>query len=270
MSADTGCAAADVWLLVDEPASDDAALLAACETLLGASERRRLATFHAPLRRREFLLGHALARLALTHRRAHVAPREWQLGVGGEGRPQARAAHTGAPALSIAHTRGLLLAAVADDGEVGVDVEWCGRRPRALALAERFFAAPEVADIRARPAAAQAERFLAFWTMKEAYLKARGVGLRLPLRDIAFRLPEGAASAWRAPDESPATAPVITVELAASLQDQPSRWLFRQWAHAGGHLVGFAHGAPAPAPVSDSPRLHELDTTALLDALTSR
>lgn len=270
--ADGMFAGADVWLLADTGEADDVALLAACEALLDDGEHRRLAALKATSRRREFVLGHALARIAMTRRVESVAPAAWRLGAGVGGRPEASALDgSSGPALSIAHTRGLLVVAVASAGEVGVDVEWCGREPHALALAERFFATAEVADLRARSEAAQVERFLALWTMKEAYLKARGVGLRLPLRDIVFRLPAGAAPAWMPGEEARHPAPAIAVAFAPKLDERSSRWSFRQWAHAGGHLIGFAHGEADSPP---APRLHELDPGGLLAAaregLTSR
>ena len=56
-------------------------------------------------------------------------------------------------------------------------------------LPERHFAPDEVRDLRALPAADQARVFFDYWTLKEAYIKARGLGLALPLDQFAFALP---------------------------------------------------------------------------------
>jgi 4'-phosphopantetheinyl transferase len=69
---------------------------------------------------------------------------------------------------------------------IGVDVEDLVREAP-LELADHFFAADEVSALRRLPASEQSERFLAYWTLKESYAKARGVGLSLPLDQVAFR-----------------------------------------------------------------------------------
>ncbi|MEZ4426257.1 MAG: 4'-phosphopantetheinyl transferase superfamily protein [Nannocystaceae bacterium] len=73
-------------------------------------------------------------------------------------------------------------------GDIGVDVEDTSRRSSGISIAEHFFAAPEVAALRALPEPAQRDRF-DYWTPgKEAYIKARGMGLALPLGDFAYTL----------------------------------------------------------------------------------
>ncbi len=76
----------------------------------------------------------------------------------------------------------------------GVDVEHCARTVSPLELAPTVFAEAELARLAAETdAAAQRERFFAYWTLKEAYIKARGLGLALPLKSFSFRVETGEA-----------------------------------------------------------------------------
>ncbi len=76
--------------------------------------------------------------------------------------------------------------ATCHSGLVGVDVESLARQPN-LEIASRYFATEEVEFVMSKPNAD--ERFLAFlrvWTLKEAYIKAVGGGLSIPLGDFVF------------------------------------------------------------------------------------
>lgn len=82
---------------------------------------------------------------------------------------------------NVAHSFGLALYAVARDREVGVDVEWMRPHLANTGVAERFFAPAEVETLEALPEDGRGEAFYRCWTRKEAYIKARGEGLSLPL-----------------------------------------------------------------------------------------
>lgn len=94
---------------------------------------------------------------------------------------------------SLSHSDGRALLAVARGRRVGADLE-CDRRTAELLPLARAICAP--AELAALPAqeAPRARALLALWTRKEAYLKARGLGLLLPPQDVVFAsLPDGAA-----------------------------------------------------------------------------
>jgi 4'-phosphopantetheinyl transferase len=69
---------------------------------------------------------------------------------------------------------------------VGVDVEPRDRAGEIFEVAERVFSAFERAELYALEGAARRERAVALWTSKEAYIKARGIGISLPLREISM------------------------------------------------------------------------------------
>ncbi len=81
--------------------------------------------------------------------------------------------------------------------EVGVDVEAFSRAEEIVPLAPKVFSLAEQEQLNALPAAERPHRALSLWTLKEAYIKARGMGLSLPLRGISFLFGERAGNPSR-------------------------------------------------------------------------
>jgi 4'-phosphopantetheinyl transferase len=209
---------------------DDPALAARCFALLDDEERARNARFRFERNRREDLLARAMIRTVLARYRP-VEPEAWRFRRNDHGRPE-----IDPPCglrFNLTHHPTLVACAIVDEElDVGVDVEPLARGGSLLALAPRVFAAAELAALRALPDAAQPERAVALWTLKEAYLKARGVGLSLPLGAFAFDLDDPARPA---------------IAFAPPIEDDPARWWF--WAtDVDGHRVALAaertHGIP--------------------------
>jgi 4'-phosphopantetheinyl transferase len=74
--------------------------------------------------------------------------------------------------------------------QVGIDIEHSLRKKDLLAISNRFFSETEVADLAALPEAVRRDRFFAYWTLKEAYIKARGEGIFIGLQNFSFHLAE--------------------------------------------------------------------------------
>jgi len=150
-----------------------------------------------------------------------VAPDAWRFVADNNGRPRI-AAPAGAPALcfSVANTRGLVACAVSVAREVGLDVEnWRDDAP--AALIERCFGPDERTALASLPTAAQSRRFVELWTLKEAYIKARGLGLSLPLERISLTLDDG----------------VPRLALDPSLDDDAASWQFALWSPNASHAA---------------------------------
>ena len=155
-------------------------------TLLSADERARHDRFMSADDRRAFAIAHALLRVTLSEHAA-MSPRDWTFDATPSGKPVLDPSHGVALSFSLSHTRGLVACAVADGVDVGIDVESHGRAMDADALAARFFASAETAYIRSAVDVVDvSRRFITFWTLKEAYVKALGVGLSYPLDDVVF------------------------------------------------------------------------------------
>jgi len=212
------------------------------ETRAEALRRR-----HLPARR-EHLAGRRLARAALAAVTG-AAPARVRFELDPEGRPFA----PGGPDFNIAHSRGLIACAVATGPyRVGVDVEAWGRRVRAAALAERFFAPTERALLAPLEGAAHAQAFFSLWTLKEALLKATGEGLRRPLAEVAFTLSPQPQRVDPGAGEGPWSfalcAPTDAHRLALAWAHEPEGQTTQlEWLDLGAPL-----GAPAPpAPSND-------------------
>jgi 4'-phosphopantetheinyl transferase len=192
-------------------ASYDAARLAAYETLLKGDELARWRRFHYAVDRQRFLVGRAFMRTVLAECLGHPDPASLQFSYTAHGKPELAGPHAGKLHFNLSHTDALLVLAVDRRHAVGVDVEAVTRNVELLALAKRYFAAHEYAELAELDESAQRERFFALWTLKEAWLKARGLGLHIPLDDFSFNL-DGAN-------------PVV--EFGPQLNDRADAWQFR-------------------------------------------
>jgi 4'-phosphopantetheinyl transferase len=130
---------------------------------------------------------------------------------------------------------------VALEHEVGIDVEDRERRVPVEELVDRCLAVAEAERLRRLPLGIQREAFLECWTLKEAYLKARGVGLSLPLTDVSFQLEFGQPP-WLA---TPPIPPLPTEGWEdTGPGDDPSHWQFAQFRPAGRYLLALAVCSP--------------------------
>jgi len=181
----TGVLASDevqVWRL-DLDAAEDIA--EAYEAALSADERARGARFRDPAHQTRFVgvrgwLRHVLAGYL------DQAPAKLQFRYGLQGKPALIGENQLDLRFNLSHSGGIALLAVGRERELGVDVERA--RSGKLRLAERFFSDDEVRVLRALPRDEQDTAFYRCWTRKEAFVKARGEGLSLPLNRFAVSL----------------------------------------------------------------------------------
>jgi 4'-phosphopantetheinyl transferase len=146
--------------------------------LLNTEERERAERFKFPAPRNQFVISRALLRQALGLY-LRIEAREICFRTIGNGKPElaeSRDLH-----FNLSHSEGVTVFAVARRRQVGVDVERIREDTNALELAERFFSPPEVQWLRAQPTSQHLPSFFTCWTAKEAYIKAQGEGLSLPL-----------------------------------------------------------------------------------------
>jgi 4'-phosphopantetheinyl transferase len=177
----------DLWCYLYEDA--DPELLASHQALLTPDELERSGGFRFERDRRLFLATRALVRTVLSNYAA-VSPKDWRFATNEHGKPFISAPKvTPAVYFNLANTQGLVVCAVCVAHEpVGVDAERIDREVEAVALADRFFSPSEASRLRGLCSAEQSELFFSYWTLKESYIKARGLGLTLPLGLFSFRV----------------------------------------------------------------------------------
>jgi 4'-phosphopantetheinyl transferase len=217
-------------------------VLAAYLALLAPDERGRHDRFLNERARHEHLVTRALVRTTLS-RATGVPPRAWRFKANPHGRPEiAEPAGFRHLRFNLSNTRGLVACALALGRQVGIDVESLDRGADLLEISSRFMAPAEAADIRACPEADRAHRFFSYWTLKEAYIKARGLGLSIPLDQFAFDLRDPAG-------------PRVTFDPA--LDDDADRWTFARYQPTGRHLMAVAVER-RPGEADPRPRIHRV------------
>lgn len=214
---------------------DDPDLLHRYRGLLSAEECARHDRFRFPRDRHHFLVAHALVRTTLARATGRDAA-SLTFTIGERGRPELDLPDGEVSVrFNLSHTLGRVAVAVTASDDVGVDVE--RMRDVNLGVAERHFAPSEAASLRALPADQQEARFFAYWTLKEAYIKARGLGLALPLDGFAFDL-DGDCGDGR-----------MGFSVRADLGDSAEEWSFGLIDAGAEHRAAFAVRSGAGATV---------------------
>jgi 4'-phosphopantetheinyl transferase len=173
------------WYRATETIHDEE--LAASVSLLSQDECARFQRFVFECDRREYAVAHALMRRALSDL-AGGCPESWVFVKSPPSKPVL--AHNVSPplAFNLSHTKGMVACAVGTDVDIGIDVENVHRLETWSDIAEKSCAPIEMEALYSLPDAIRAERFLELWTLKEAFVKAIGVGLRYDLAAVTFDL----------------------------------------------------------------------------------
>lgn len=192
-------------------------VLARLHALLDPAEKARAERFVFQRDRDRFIVAHGILRELLA---AYIgcAPAEIGFDYGPQGKPSLRASdlpslRAGDPPrfncseaarvrFNMAHSHGLAAFAFALDRELGIDVELIRADFGGEDIAKRYFSRAEVAELMSLPSEMRAEAFFLCWSRKEAYIKARGQGLQIPLASFSVSLTPGAPERLRADDAS--------------------------------------------------------------------
>lgn len=153
--------------------------------VLSADERARAERFYFEPVRQRFIACRLALRSCLA-RCLDCNPAELVFDYGPHGKPRlASVPHLGGLSFNVAHSADVALIAIGRHCELGVDVEAIPPTANWRGIAQRFLADSEWSQIQALPVELQSAGFYRAWTCKEAYLKATGRGMSLPLGRFA-------------------------------------------------------------------------------------
>jgi 4'-phosphopantetheinyl transferase len=204
------------------------------EQCLSADERDKMQRFRFEKDRRRYLIGRGMLR-SLLGRYLDVAPRDLCFETTAAGKPHL-ASGQGQLQFNLAHSGEYVLIAITEGRAVGIDIEEVRDNFDAGEIAAHFFSPGEQSDLETLTGRARIEAFFECWTRKEAYVKARGEGLSLPLDqfDVSLRPGEPARLIATRPDPAEARRWQLSgLEVAdgykAALVVEGQGWTLRFW-----------------------------------------
>lgn len=202
-----------VWT-ADQSEFDLQQLQSNCLHWLTSDDLKRLRRLRIERHRLQLLVGRVLVRAVLSQYHPEVRPADWHFMPNAYGKPALDQERHALPLyFNLSHSQGRIVVAVAGSDSIGVDIEACSRPRRVARIASRYFAPQEVKELLNLPAPSQLTRFYELWTLKEAYIKARGLGLAIPLQQFSFKFSEDGQ---------------ITTEFDPLLGDDTRYWSFWQ------------------------------------------
>lgn len=193
--------------------------------LLSLDERERAAKFCFQSDREHFVVARGVLR-SIICRYLLIAPDKVDFRYGLNGKPGLPES-SGRPPLrfNVSHSHKLALFAFTRNREVGLDLEYMREDLADDGIADRFFSPREVSMLHELPASQRTRGFFNCWTRKEAYVKATGGGLSVPLDQFAVSLAPGEPAALLSTDHG-------SQELA--------RWSLEELSPGAGYVAAIA------------------------------
>lgn len=173
--------------------------------------------------REDALITRAFVRDLLSHY-ADISPQAWRFEKGEKDKP--KIVNSTIPLrFNLSHTKDMIVCAVTLNNDIGCDVENITRSNDVLKVAERYFSPFEIDALFSLPKEEQRNRFFDYWTLKEAYIKAWGLGLAIPLKDFSFDIFEQEKTKEIGGNTLPFDCnQSIDITFASHRKDEPSLW----------------------------------------------
>jgi 4'-phosphopantetheinyl transferase len=163
--------------------------------VLERNELQRADRFRFSRDKGRFIAAHGLMRHILS-RYTMLDPGKLRFQLGQYGKPSlANEVSDGGPRFNLSHSCGVGLLGVTGGREIGVDLEHIREDIEYGEIARRFFSSREVSKLEGLPRETRARAFFSCWASKEAYIKARGLGLSIPLDQFTLAFEQGEAAA---------------------------------------------------------------------------
>jgi len=217
-----GCGGIHIWRAgLDRPPETVALLL----NRLPVCERGRALRFRFSLHQGRFVLARSILRRILSFY-LDTDPWEIRLSTSRHGKPRIDPGmHRCDIRFNLSHSRDLALYIVAEGREVGIDVEYPDRGGAPEKIARRFFSPAEADRLESLPENHRISAFFSCWTRKEAFVKAMGAGLSVPLSDFTVTV---------RPEDSPKVLYTAWDDIG------PSKWTLMDIDPGGGYAAAAA------------------------------
>jgi len=175
-----------LWVTEPNALQADNPILSHYSTLLTSTEKTKQQRYKFAKDQHDALITRAFIRDLLSYYQSKH-PKDWQFEYGDKGKPEV--SNCALPLrFNLSHTKDLIICAVTLNHDIGCDVENISRNNDVLGIAERYFSTSEADELFSLPKVDQTPRFFDYWTLKEAYIKAWGLGLSIPLKDFSFSI----------------------------------------------------------------------------------
>lgn len=181
--------------------------------ILSEDELERHSKFVYQKDKHQYLVTHVLTRYVLSEYLPHIPPSDWQFNHSKHGKPSIRnEVLPFALNFNISKSHGTSVVAITREFNVGVDVELINSEIQPKEIAQYFFSVKEASDLNHLSGHLIADRFFSLWTLKEAYIKAKGLGFAIPLDQFSFDFDDG----------------FVNISFDKALADSSRDWFFWQ------------------------------------------
>lgn len=215
-----------LWCVFDEEITSSL-LLSQYQSLLSREEQDKYRSFYFDRHRHQYLVTRALVRTVLSAYMPNIRPKEWRFNKNKYGKPNVMNAALKFPVeFNISHCDKLIVLVVTNGVAVGVDVECMLRDRKKLDIAYNYFSSEEIKALKSLKIDKQYGRFYDLWTLKEAYIKARGTGLSVLLDKFIFEFLDNKK---------------VTIAFdGEAIDDEPNFWRFWQIRPNNTHKISIA------------------------------
>lgn len=199
-------------------------------------EKARAECFRFDTHRQRYIVGRATLR-AILSRYVGIPPNRLRFQYNSYGKPMLverkdrGVLPTGTLNFNLSHSNRLVLYAVTQGREIGVDIEYIRDNLDVLRIAKRYFSTQEFSEIASLPQTRQIKTFFDCWTRKEAFIKAKGEGFSLPTDQFNVSITPENTVAWLH---------------TATDQHDTSSWSIQALTPASGYAAALAVQGPPP------------------------
>jgi 4'-phosphopantetheinyl transferase len=221
-SADLPIDEVHVWVASLELAKEQVERM---QLTLTEDERKRAERFHFEKDRRHYIVARARLR-AILARYLQIEPGRIRFSYTPYGKPLLTdESQRHGVRFNVSHSRGMAFYAIARGREIGIDLEHVRKHANHDRVAEHFFSDRETATLRSLPTEVREIAFYNCWTRKEAYIKAKGIGLSLALKSFDVSLAPGEPAALLRAEGDP---------------QEASRWSLKELESSPGYVAALA------------------------------